>query len=261
MAVLLPATGARYRLDRTVSPRTVTNGMIATFAWPAGPEVHISEPLDLVVMKPDGTGAQVLVPAAAERSLCGFDLDWSPDGNRIAWASGGQVRTVNADGTNVQHVADGCVSHLEWSPDGGTLAVEIDSRTGLLTLANGDFRWLRTCAFAGEHDASFSPDGTTVSTVSTGDCDQDPIGWGVYGFGVADGTLDARYADTNLRSQPPNNYLDAIPNSAEWHPSQDLILMSMDDGSRGRRLPSRSGRRVSGATPTSSRCPPRPTAR
>ena len=212
--------------------------MIATFAWPAGPEVHISEPLDLVVMKPDGTGAQVLVPAAAERSLCGFDLDWSPDGNRIAWASGGQVRTVNADGTNVQHLADGCVSHLEWSPDGGTLAVEIDSRTGLLTVARRRLPLAAHLRVSGESGASFSPDGTTVSTVATADCDGDPIGWGVYGFDVADGALDARYADTNLRSQPPNNYLDAIPNSAEWHPSQDLILMSMDDGIRGWRLSS-----------------------
>ena len=76
----------------------VTNGMIATFAWRPG--AHISEELDLVVMKPDGSGAQVLVAAAARRSLCGFDLDWSPDGNRIAWASSGQVWTVKADGTD-----------------------------------------------------------------------------------------------------------------------------------------------------------------
>ena len=208
----------------------VTNGMIATFAW--RPDAHISEELDLVVMKPDGSGAQVLVSAAAKRSLCGFDLDWSPDGNRIAWASGGQVWSIKADGTDRQHLADGCVSHLDWSPDGGTLAVEIEGRTGLLSLPGGAFSWLRGCEY-GESGASFSPDGSRVSTVATADCDSDPIGWGVYGFDVADGELDARYADTNLRSQPPNNMLDAIPNSAEWHPSQDLVLISMDDGSQG----------------------------
>ncbi|KRF34691.1 hypothetical protein ASG94_10965 [Nocardioides sp. Soil805] len=210
----------------------VTNGMIATFAWRQG--AHISEPLDLVVMKADGSGAQVLVPEAAERSLCGFDLDWSPDGNRIAWASGGQVWTVKADGTDRQRLADGCVSHVEWSPDGGTLAVEIDGRTGLLSVPGGAFRWLRDCPFYGDSGASFSPDGSTVSTVAGGDCNTaEPSGWGVYGFDVADGALDARYADTNLRSQPPNTMLDAIPNSAEWHPSQDLILVGMDDGSEG----------------------------
>lgn len=208
----------------------VTNGMIATFAWPAG--AHISEDLDLVVMRPDGSGAQVLVGAAARRSLCGFDLDWSPDGNRIAWASGGQVWSIKADGTDRQHLADGCVSHLEWSPDGETMAVEIEGRTGLLSIEGGAFRWLRGCAY-GESGASFSPDGSRVSTVATADCDSEPIGWGVYGFDVADGALDARYADTNMRSQPPNNMLDAIPNSAEWHPSQDLILVAMDDGSEG----------------------------
>ena len=209
----------------------VTNGMIATFAWRPG--AHISEELDLVVMKPDGSGAQVLVPAAAARSLCGFDLDWSPDGNRIAWASSGQVWTVKADGTDRQHLADGCVSHLDWSPDGGTLAVQIDSRTGLLSVPGNAFRWLRACEW-GELGASFSPDGSRLSTVATGGCqDGEPTGWGVYGFDVADGALDARYADTNLRSQPPTSWLAAIPSSADWHPSQDTILVGMDDGSEG----------------------------
>lgn len=207
-----------------------TNGMIATFAWRPG--AHISDPLDLVVMNPDGSEAQVLVSGAAERSLCGFDLDWSPDGNRIAWASGGQVWTVKADGTDRQQLASGCVSHLDWSPDGGTLAVEIDSRTGLLSIPGGAFAWLRSCAY-GERGASFSPDGSTLSTIATADCDDDPLGWGVYGFDRATGALDARYADTNLRSQPPNGMLASIPSSAEWHPSQDLILMTMADGSEG----------------------------
>ena len=130
----------------------VTNGMIATFAWQPG--AHISDPLDLVVMKPDGSGAQVLVAGAAQRSLCGFDLDWSPDGNRIAWASGGQVWTVKADGTDRQHLADGCVSHVEWSPDGGTLAVEIESRTGLLSVPGGAFTWLRDCEYGERSPAS-----------------------------------------------------------------------------------------------------------
>jgi hypothetical protein len=208
----------------------ITNGMIATFAWRTG--AHISDDLDLVVMKADGSGARVLVGAAARRSLCGFDLDWSPDGNRIAWASGGQVWSIRADGTDRQHLADGCVSHLEWSPDGGTLAVEIDGRTGLLSVPGGGFAWLRGCAY-GEGGATFSPDGSRISTVATADCDDDPTGWGIYGFNRAGGTLDARYADTNLRGQPPTSMLDAIPNSAEWHPTQDLVLLSMDDGSEG----------------------------
>lgn len=235
LAVPLLVVGSVQTAPSTASTSTtaaevVTNGMIATFAWNDG--AHISDPLDLVVMNADGSGAQVLVSGAAQRSLCGFDLDWSPDGNRIAWASGGEVWAIAADGTDRQKLADGCVSHLEWSPAGDTLAVEIDSRTGLLTVPGGGFTWLRDCN-VGELGATFSPDGSTLSAVATQDCDGDPLGWGVYGFHAADGALDARYADTNLRSQPPNGMLAAIPSSAEWHPSQDLILVGMDDGSEG----------------------------
>ena len=226
VGVVLPVTAA----TSSTAAGPVTNGMIATFAWRSG--AHISDELDLVVMKPDGSGAQVLVPAAAERSLCGFDLDWSPDGNRIAWASGGEVWSVRADGSDRVHLATGCVSHLDWSPDGSSLAVEIDSRTGLLSVPGGDFTWLRGCAY-GELGATFSPDGSTMAAVATADCDEDPVGWGVYGVRVSDGTLDGRYADTNLRSQPPNNTLAAIPSSAEWHPSAPLVLVGMDDGSAG----------------------------
>jgi len=173
-----------------------------------------------------------LVPEAAQRSLCGFDLDWSPDGNRIAWASGGQVWTVRPDGTDRKNIAPGCVSHLEWSPDGTTLLVQIDGRAGLLTVATGAFRWVRSCSY-GELSATFSPDGSTIAAVATADCDEDPIGWGIYGFRVADGALDGRYADTNLRSQPPDNRLAAIPQGAEWHPTQPTILTTMADGSDG----------------------------
>lgn len=233
VAPLLAAAGPPALASGATSPTaaaTPSNGMIAVFAWKAG--AHISEDLDLVVMNADGSGAQVVVPGAATRSLCGFDLDWSPDGNRIAWASGGQVWTVRADGTERTNIATGCVSHVEWSPDGTTLALQIDSRAGLLTVETGVFRWLRSCAY-GEPDATFSPDGSQMASVATADCDSDPIGWGIYGFEVADGTLDARYADTNLRSQPPNNHLAAIPKGAEWHPTQPTILTTMRDGSEG----------------------------
>lgn len=204
----------------------VTNGMIATFAWRPG--AHISDDLDLVVMRADGSGSEVLVPSAASRSRCGFDLDWSPDGNRIAWASGSEVWSVNADGTDRRLLADGCVRHLDWSPDGTTLAVEIESRTGLLSVPGGDFRWLRSCEF-GEMDASFSPDGSRLASVATWDCDQDPFGWGVYGFAHDTGALDGFYVDTNFRGQAPTLGWDAVPTGAEWHPTQDLVLTELDD--------------------------------
>ena len=213
---LLVAAGAQpAAAELPGTAAATTNGMIATFAWKPG--AHISSPLDLVVMNADGSGAQVLVPAAATRSLCGFDLDWSPDGNRIAWASQSEVWAVDADGTDRTLLANGCVSHVEWAPDGATLAVEIDSRTGLLTVATGAFEWLRPCAY-GELGATFSPDGTRMTGVGTADCDQDPIGWGIYGFDVADGSLDARYADTNLPRPAARHARTAIPSGERVAP-------------------------------------------
>ena len=244
---LLVAAGAQpAAAELPGTAAATTNGMIATFAWKPG--AHISSPLDLVVMNADGSGAQVLVPAAATRSLCGFDLDWSPDGNRIAWASQSEVWAVDADGTDRTLLANGCVSHFQWAPGGATLAVEIDSRTGLLTVATGAFEWLRPCAY-GELGATFSPDGTRMTVVATADCDQDPIGWGIYGFDVADGSLDARYADTNLPQPAARHARLPSRRASEWHPDPGHGAHLHGRRLRRRQLPPPRPDRAAGPTP------------
>ena len=74
------------------------------------------------LMNADGTHQRALVQ--------GSDVQWSPDGKRIAYVAKGEptgsqiyVRWMDAEGatTQISHLTD-APSSLEWSPDGKTLA-------------------------------------------------------------------------------------------------------------------------------------------
>ncbi len=120
-------------------------------------------------MRADGSERRLLI-AGEELS----DPAWSPDGRRLAYAQGDQVRV---DGQVVTHPPKGVSdSSPAWSPDGGTLAFtryalrgERDLRTELvlLTLATAQERVLveqpidaRLSSIAGPE---FSPDGMTIA--------------------------------------------------------------------------------------------------
>ena len=54
-----------------------------------------------------------------------FDLAWSPDGSRLAFANQGQIGLINADGTGWKWLQTGTAgrdSSPTWSPDGKSLA-------------------------------------------------------------------------------------------------------------------------------------------
>ncbi len=72
--------------------------------------------IDLWVTNGVGTGLSPLT-SDTERE---FAPAWSPDGTKIAFSSQGQVRLMNADGSNKTTLAEGVGS--DWSPDGSQLA-------------------------------------------------------------------------------------------------------------------------------------------
>jgi Tol biopolymer transport system component len=149
------------------------NGKIAYQG--AGPDIH--------VMSPDGSNDQGLGS--------GTTPSWSPDGTKIAFADGGglwvmnadgslrhQVATANSDGVVVGITVDGQESHPTWSPDGAKIAfarshcIEDPQHfcTSILDTINADGSG-ETTIVRGQNpnplDPKWSPDGTKIAFSGT----------------------------------------------------------------------------------------------
>src|SRR5215216_258064 len=72
-------------------------------------------------MNADGT-SQAQFSAITQSSPTG--PAWSPDGSKLAFATGGDIWVINANGTNEHAVAvtASTDSQPEWSPDGSKIA-------------------------------------------------------------------------------------------------------------------------------------------
>jgi PKD repeat protein len=77
---------------------------------------------DICRINADGTG---LVRLTSDPTA-DFAPAWSPDGRRIAFVSGSQLKLMNADGSGATQVATGYwrPNAPDWSPDGGRLAFQ-----------------------------------------------------------------------------------------------------------------------------------------
>ena len=95
--------------------------------------------------------------------------DWSPDGTKIAFASGrdsarSQIHIMDADGKNVIRLTDGPGSKRDpdWSPDGGKIAFSVSDwgKTHIAVMdADGNREKLETVAMY----PSWSPDGKQIA--------------------------------------------------------------------------------------------------
>ena len=60
-----------------------------------------------------------------KNSVADVNPEWSPDGNRIAWVSGGSIRVMQSDGTDAREIAPSITAMAlppQWSPDGRKIA-------------------------------------------------------------------------------------------------------------------------------------------
>jgi TolB protein len=85
----------------------------------------------IYVMRADGTGVRPLRKGPAASMAVG--LDWSPDGRKLAFSSGGGLWVMDADGKNLARLVaprdvdgwEGSAGSPSWSPDGRRIAFSI----------------------------------------------------------------------------------------------------------------------------------------
>jgi TolB protein len=153
-------------------------GYCCNLSWsPDGRRLLVVSDTEVVVAKPDGTGAVVLTTASDH--LAGMPA-WSPDSTRIAMPfvkdHGSQIFVMNADGSNRQQVSSQVfyANPPSWSPDGTQIAFGgadlPDGTIAHLYVAAADGSSIRRVAdapagqYLSDYGApSWSPDGKRIA--------------------------------------------------------------------------------------------------
>jgi PKD repeat protein len=156
----------------------------------------------IVVGKHDGTNVTA-VPGTQN----GFDPTFSPDGQTLAFARGGRIRTIPVTGGTATAVGPTIdeLRGLDWSPDGTKIVYvtghedEGDADLGVLDVASGHVTPLTDTPNSNEEHPSWSPDGTRILFASS--ITDSPHG--VVRTMADDGTdVQTVTSDANARSAP-----------------------------------------------------------
>jgi TolB protein len=135
------------------------------------------EDISIYVMRADGSDVRRVTDGGSLVDNEDLGPSWSPDGMRIAFARGGDIFTVNADGTGLVRLTEGPVIESEpaWSPDGSRIAFEgYDLASGgqppstvRLYIMNADGTQIREIGPENVQGPAWSPDGSEIAYVDT----------------------------------------------------------------------------------------------
>ena len=116
------------------------------------------------IMMMDASGKNLTQITA--RNSGGFSPVWSPDGSKIAYASGGNIIEINPDGTDPRWIASGTDSSISWSLHGDRIAYiqRLDDTSMLKTVRTDGFSEQIVAEIPAQaHSPDWSPDGDRLA--------------------------------------------------------------------------------------------------
>jgi len=185
-------------LAQPQTPVLKANGKIA-FAG------NVGNNYEIFVMNSDGSGRTQLTSNGFS-----YNPAFSPDGNTIAFYSGGGINRMNADGSNQIFLASASDDKLSWSPDGRKIAYTCD---GICVVESNGSNSIHLSNDRNDSAPGWSPDGTKIAFTSNRDNNKE-----IYVMNV-DGSNPTRLTNNSLSDQTP-----------DWSPDGMKLAFSQNSG-------------------------------